>query len=317
MIRKMILGALVLGFFATSCSNDDDTPQPTTAKLTLNLNGLEDLGSDFSYEGWVIVDGSPVSTGVFNVNTNGDFPQTEFDVDISNLNDATAYVLTIEPNPDSDPKPSAVHILAGDFSGDSASLTIDHPTAIGTDFTDATAIYVLRAPTDDGNATNNFEAGVWWFRNESGETLDCCTNLPELPEGWNYEGWAVVNGIPLSTGIFADGEVGGVERRDSYSDRDVTNNADPSLATGFNGNAVAGPNYPGEDFINNLPDGVDSPVDLKGKTIVVTVEPFPDTAPTPFTLKILVDIVPEDAGLEDFVMDNNAAATNPTGSASR
>ncbi|QMU65669.1 MAG: hypothetical protein GKR88_16210 [Flavobacteriaceae bacterium] len=306
-----LTGILLLG----SCKKDDATP--TTRNLTLNISGLEDLGSSYAYEGWLIVNGSPVSSGIFNVDASGNLSQTSFAVSTSNLDNASAFVLTIEPSPDSNPAPSDVHILAGDFSGNSASLSIGHASAVGTDFSNATATYVLRAPTDDGDGATNFQAGVWWFMNIFGTTQDCCTNLPELPTGWNYEGWAVVDGTPLSTGVFADGEVNNVSRRDSYSDRDVNNNADPALATGFNGNVASGPNYPGEDFIQNLPAGVTTPVDLRGKRIVITVEPNPDNSPNPFTLKPLIHDVPATAGLENLVMNNNAAASNPTGTASR
>ena len=72
----MIFAGLAIGIFATSCSSDDDNG-PSTAMLTLNLSGLEMLGSEFVYEGWIIVDGNPVSTGTF---TSVSFPQT-FDVD--------------------------------------------------------------------------------------------------------------------------------------------------------------------------------------------------------------------------------------------
>ena len=102
----MILGVMALSVFATSCSNDDDgaTPvQSTTAPLTVNLNGLEALGSDFVYEGWVIVNGSPVSTGRFSSIV---FPQT-FQVKASDLTAATKFVLTIEPTVDPDPLPAA------------------------------------------------------------------------------------------------------------------------------------------------------------------------------------------------------------------
>ncbi len=299
------------------CKKDKDNT-PTTKSITLSITGLEDVGSNYAYEGWIIVDGSPVSTGLFSVDASGSLSQTSFEANEDDVDAATAYVLTIEPSPDSDPSPSAVHILAGDFSANRATLTPEHEAALGTDFTAATAIYVLRAPTEDGDGATNFEAGVWWFRNQDGATLDCCTNLPELPEGWNYEGWAVFDGTPLSTGVWADGEVDGVSRRDSYSNRDINNNADPALAGGFNGNVAGGPNYPGEDFIQNLPSGITSPVDLRGRTVVITVEPVPDTDPDrPFTFKPLVGNVPTNAGLEDLSMSNNAAATNPSGTVTR
>ena len=63
MKKKMILAALALGIFASSCSSDDDNSTSSNSNLTLSLDGLEALGDDFVYEGWIIVDGSPVSTG--------------------------------------------------------------------------------------------------------------------------------------------------------------------------------------------------------------------------------------------------------------
>mgnify|MGYP000391789410 FL=1 len=47
MIKKMIFGVLALGLIATSCSSDDDNSSSNLDTLTLNLNGLEELGSNF------------------------------------------------------------------------------------------------------------------------------------------------------------------------------------------------------------------------------------------------------------------------------
>ena len=49
-------------------------------ELELNISGLENLGPNARYEGWVIIDGSPVSTGVFTVNNAGQMSQTVFEV---------------------------------------------------------------------------------------------------------------------------------------------------------------------------------------------------------------------------------------------
>ncbi|WP_418511911.1 anti-sigma factor [Corallibacter sp.] len=73
----MIFSVVALSALITSCSSDYDSlvilPGAQTSDLTLNLNGLEALGDDFVYEGWIIVDGEPVSTGTFSSVT---FPQT-------------------------------------------------------------------------------------------------------------------------------------------------------------------------------------------------------------------------------------------------
>ena len=57
-----LLLLISLGFvslFMTSCGDDDSTD------LTLNISGLEDLGDAAIYEGWIMVDGTPQTTGTF------------------------------------------------------------------------------------------------------------------------------------------------------------------------------------------------------------------------------------------------------------
>lgn len=49
-MKKILFFALALGLFATGCKKEDPS-------LTLALNGLEDLGADYVYEGWVMIDG--------------------------------------------------------------------------------------------------------------------------------------------------------------------------------------------------------------------------------------------------------------------
>lgn len=270
MIKKMILGALALGFFATSCSNDDDAAAAvsTTSGLTINLDGLEALGDDFVYEGWVIVDGSPVSTGRF---SSVAFPQT-FQVNTAQLSVATTFVLSIEPTVDPDPLPAATKILAGDFSGNSAAVNSN----LVADFSLVEGAYILATPTDLDNT--NESSGVWFLDNSSGNAVTGLT-LPTLSDGWKYEGWAVIDGTPVSTGTFTDASM-----------------EDDNAATSpFKGDAGNGPGYPGEDFLQNAPAGMTFPTDLKGATIVISVEPSPDNNPAPFTLKPIAHMVPSDA----------------------
>ncbi len=287
----LLLGAMIL----TGCG-DDDEPLLSEQTLDLNISGLEDLGDDYAYEGWLIVDGNPVSAGIFTVNANGELSQTSFEVDATDLQNATTYVLTIEPSPDNDPAPSDVHILAGDFDNNGAStLTISHAAAIGDDFTDSTGGYILATPTDGGSDTNE-NSGVWWLDPAAGP--GAALALPVLPAGWEYEGWAVVDGTPVSTGRFTS-----VTGADDFD--------------GFSGSA-GGPPFPGEDLLTNAPNGLSFPVDLAGKTVVISVEPSPDNSPAPFLLKPLVGPVPANATDHTlYDMNNNAAATNPIGSVSK
>jgi hypothetical protein len=285
---NFLFTALVIGLFVLSGCQDT---QVTTNSFSVAITGLEDLGTDYVYEGWLIVDGSPVSTGTFTVNSTGVLSQTSFEADISNLESATKFVLSIEPTVDSDPAPSAVKILGGDFSSNTATLSVGHGAALGDDFSTAAGSYILATPTDA--LSNNENSGVWWLVPGGTPAL----TLPTLPSGWRYEGWAVVNGTPLSTGTFTS--VSGVDAAAPYS------------------GTSAGPAFPGEDFLNNAPSGVTFPLDLSGATVVVSVEPFPDNNSKPFLLKPLVGTVPANAADHTSYNMANNNSTNPVGSVTR
>ena len=245
----------------------DSSAMMETAHLSLNLHGLEDLGDDAAYEGWLIVDGSPVSTGVFTVDENGLPSQSYFPTHVSSLDAIDAFVLTIEPVPDSDPSPSAVHLLGGDFIGSASSLSIDHAAALGTDFSGVMGSYILAAPSGGGSAP--YVNGIWWL-DPAGpmETLV----LPELPDGWVYEGWVAGDDGPMTTGRFT-----------------MASGMDSDGAGPASG-PEAGPPFPGQDFVNPA-------IDLtSGYAAVISVEPEPDNSSAPFTLKPLMDPSIDDVG---------------------
>ncbi len=294
-----ILGLLAIGFIATSCSNDDDSviispDEQTNTLLTINLEGLENLGADYIYEGWIVVNDAPISTGVFTVNDIGIPSENSFNVNANQLANATKFVLSIEPVIDIDPAPSDTKILAGDFSGNNASVNSN----VVADFSSAAGTYILATPTDGMN--NNEFSGVWFLDNSSGSAMTGLT-LPTLTPGWKYEGWAVINGTPVSTGTFTDATI-------------ADDNAATSSFKGSNGN---GPGYPGEDYIQNAPTGLTFPTDLKGMTIVVSVEPFPDNSTSPFTLKPLAHMVPASATDHTAIAMSSGPVTQLTGSVSR
>lgn len=285
-ILKLMTLSVVLMFI--SCGDED-------SQLSLSITGLEDLGSGYAYEGWIMVEGEPKTTGVFNVNSEGNLSQTSFDINADDLEAATAFILTIEPSPDPDPAPSNVHILAGDFSNESANLTVSDSRAIGTDFTDASGSYILATPTD--GTPEDETSGVWFLDNSSGTAVSGLS-IPTLPEGWVYEGWAVIDGTPVTTGTFTSSE--GVDAAAPYS------------------GSAQGPPFPGEDFLTNAPSGLTFPTNLQGATIVISVEPVPDNSPAPFLLKPLVGMTATDAPVHTILpMGNNASTTNPVGMASK
>lgn len=290
-VTLSLLSLLSIAFF-NSC-DDDSNSEAVSKNLTLNFTGLEDLGANYKYEGWIMVNGKPVTTGVFTVNSNGVQSQTSFPISTANLGAASKFILTIEPYPDADPNPTNTHILAGDFVSNSATLTIAAPEALGNNFTSAKGKYVLATPSDGDN--NNEKSGLWFIG-----TLppSAGLELPTLPEGWIYEGWAVIDGKPISTGTFT-----GASGADSFN--------------GFSG-ALGTPSFPGEDFIKNAPSGVTFPTDLSGKTAVISIEPFPDNSAAPFSLKPLIaTISPTAMDHVVYSMSNNAAATSPTGTAKK
>ena len=107
----------------TSCNKEDEMMDDEMKNITLNISGLEDLGNDYVYEGWLIVNGAPVSTGTFTVDAMGVLSKTTFSVKAMYVDDATTFVLSIEPADDSDPAPAATKMMAGDFNGVSATST--------------------------------------------------------------------------------------------------------------------------------------------------------------------------------------------------
>ena len=266
MIKKMFFAILAIGVLTTSCGNDDDNTLKTSS-LTIDFTGLADLGNDYVYEGWIIVDGAPVSTGIL---TSLTFPQT-ITMETAQIEAATTFVLSIEPAIDPDPAPAATKILVGDFTGNTANVWIGTVTADGDDFSNSWGKFFLRTPTDETGANNgNDEYGIWFGTPGAPPTIGL--GLPVLNDGWKYEGWVIVDGVPLTTGTFT-----------SFTTVDDSNNF-----SGTENNV--GPPVPGEDFFNNAPTGFTFPVDVRGRTVAISIEPNPDNNPGPFSIKPLIGV---------------------------
>ncbi len=288
-MKRALLSLLAIAMISfTSCSDDDDTP--STSNLTLNINGLENLGATEQYEGWIIVNDLPVSTGTFTVDDSGTLSQTSFSLDATQLAAATKFVLSVEPIPDTDAAPSAIKILAGDFSNNSASVD----TGIITDFSTIAGKYVLTTPSTTITTDNN--KGVWFLDPAAGTPS---LILPTLPAGWVYEGWAVIDGKPISSGRFT-----------SATGADEDNN--PFAGTD---NTML-PDFPGEDFIMGTANGVDLAAATHIAKVVVSIEPEPDNSPNPFLLKPLVgaDLTASSATAPTL---HDLSGTLPTGTVTR
>jgi len=289
----------------TNGSNTDEKSgvwflNPPSTTFGFNLSGLEVLANGYHYEGWAIVNGQPVSTGKFNVNSIGEMVDLNGNI-ISNgelqiggdFSSTTAIVLTIEPDGDVDPAPAATHYLAGDVVGSSVDLSVGHPAALGDDFNSASGKYILATPTNGNNTNEN--SGIWFLDLSSGMP-ETGLQLPAPPTGWEYEGWTVINGIPVTTGKFTD----------------------PAMAdfsAPYSG-SQSGPPFPGEDFLMNAPAGLTFPTDIAGMTAVISIEPSPDDAAAPFTLKPLASMIPADAVDHTTYDLGNNATTFPNGTVS-
>lgn len=303
-LKASLPAAIALSLVACGGGSSDNT---VSMRLG-NIENLETLGDDFEYEGWLIVDGSAVSTGKFDtvINDEGDTvtEPASFDLDLTQANAASTFVLTIEPAVEDaagELAPADTHILAGPIADGVSEIITDHPGAFSSDFSESEGTFIVATPTN-GNATPT--RGIWYLDNSSGAAVPS-VKLPVLPAGWVYEGWVAGPEGPVSTGTFTSGDAD-----DSIAEgvlADVTgadsDNAGPAAGRDAEGNLNAGPPFPGQDF-------VDPELVVVGLTSVISVEPFPDNSTAPFVMKPLIG--PIIGPGEDNVLGNEAAATLPS-----
>ncbi len=270
-----------------------------TGDLTLEFSNLMTLDPavDGVYEGWAIVGGMPVSTGVFNVDAMGmpvdpmtgdPIPLFDAGVDISA---ATSIKISIEPPMDGDPGPSGLIVLSGDAMGGAALLTAAVPdlamlsTAMGS--------YILATPSDDGVDTMNGDQGIWYLSMPG--PMAGLTGLPDLGASWTYEGWIVdVSGampVPYGTGTFNAADM-----------------ADSDAAGSMGG----GPPFPGQDF-TAFHGGPVLDLDSGDFAAVISIEPVPDNGAGPFLFKPLAGMIPTDALMNGGMLGNQTDDTFPTG----
>ncbi|MFC5045667.1 anti-sigma factor [Aquimarina hainanensis] len=282
---KSITLALLAGA-VVACSGDDDSAPPT-ATLTLDTIGLEALTGGTSYQGWLVVEGKVVPTEKF---TDPAGKKT-FTLLASDLEKATEFSITIEPVGDSDNTPSKAKILKGTFSGNSAQL--DFNSVVG-NLSNTSGEFFLDTPTDTD--PSNQEFGIWFMKGSGAGLV-----LPELGEGWRYEGWVAFDNVTVSTGTF--------------SKVDVTDDANF-----FKGSGGTVPTFPGEDFLvkpSQIPlTGIIFPASVVGKKVYITVEPYEDNDPKPFFIKPLSGTAGLTVGSNNPVqMSSNNAV--PTGRVTR
>ncbi len=273
--RSFFLVILSLSF--ASCDGSE------SRSIDVQLSGLGDLGPGSTYEAWIASNQGTISVGRFAVSASDPQTSLELEADADAADNATQFLVTVEPAEGDDPAPSDSRVLAGDFVDGVATLTATHEDALGADLTQVTGSYVLETPTTNAIA-EDFSQGVWFL--DPAGAPDPSLNLPALAKGWTYEAWIIGDDGPVTTGRFASA-IG--------ADSDA---AGPTAGVdGF-------PEFPGQDFIN-------PPVDLIGTAAVITVEPDPDNSEDPFFLAPLADTNIENVGPQVLQSMENQADENP------
>ncbi len=271
-----------------------------SAELVLSFDNLMPLNesTDGIYEGWAIIDGAPVSTGVFNVDSSGQTLMPgggalPFFTVVDNIGQASAIKISLEPVGDSDPAPSGLIVLTGNLESEVTPLSAALP---GLEMlTTSEGSYILATPSDNDTNPDNDDQGIWFLAMPG--PMAGLTNLPDLGPNWVYEGWVVdVSGgspMPYSTGTFTSGE--GFD----------------SDEAGCNG---GGPPFPGQDYVA-YHCGPELDLDTGDFAAVISIEPVPDNGPGPFMFKPLAGLIPENALTEGGMLGNQVEGTFPTGSA--
>ncbi len=163
-------------------------------------------------------------------------------------------------------QPIIIPFLEGEIKNDRTVLAY-----VGAGLDEASGQYSLATPTDN-NALVNERSGIWFGDVISNNSK---LQLPQLPQGWIYEGWAIIDEKTLTTGRFRSSTTA-----DNFSR--------------FSSNDSASPSFPGEDFLQDPPIGIFSdlafPLDLAGAEVMISIEPdvngkdLVNDAPFPMTL---------------------------------
>ncbi len=266
----------------TTTTTETTTTEPPIPTMTINFDGLVPLGDGGVYEMWFVgADGNPVSGGTFDA---GNGPA------VLDLPDGIpgAVELKVSIETDDDPAPSAAIVLAGSIDGDAGDRSAVLTTSDIGDFSESRGQYILATPTDGDGPPENERSGVWWTILPRQNSLF----LPELGEGWQYEMWQIIDGVEVAGGKFTD----------TFASDDAAPYSGPEDA----------PPLVGEDYLLNAPAGLTFPVDLRGTTTFISVEPFPDPSTESSGIIPLSGVVPADAEDHNALSVDNVSDALPT-----
>lgn len=284
MINKNILWIIALFFFNLFNSCEENNIIDATGKITFSASGLPALPENYTYQAWLLVGGSYVSIGTFNIDVNGVNTPTEFkQINNNDLEKAMGIAITIEfTGAESKSSPSDLIILAGNFSDNKAIInTSDKRTIYAKDLK---AEYIVGAPTAVSSEKSGKEQNGIWFSTDSSQSketaglvLPYIQNDPvKKPCNLIYQAWIYVpdeddgtKSIPINIGEF-------------------TKANEPDNSNNYAGTNAFTPVLPGNDFVNITGINVKTPVKVIGKKTIITVKPnegnISETNPFPFIL---------------------------------
>ncbi|MCA9390108.1 hypothetical protein KC571_01785 [candidate division WWE3 bacterium] len=264
----IIISIIVAGLYILKITGDDGgvavnenaepTPTPAPRYVSLVLDNLPTLANGH-YAAWVVGLNSTYQVGEFNVNESGklttldgnEIAENEFILgDFSETPDEV--IVTIEVGDTNVSEPSATVLMRGKLQNGIGAMEFS-----AVDLSAAEGTFVLATPTN--GADTDETSGIWFISLNDDKTEESAgLTVPTAPEGWQYAGWVDYNGVILETGKF------------------VSPNAADFLGL-YNGDQDAPP-FPGEDFINNAPNTIESgfPIALPSDNtrVYVTLEPI-------------------------------------------
>lgn len=296
MIKFSLILILFVSVIFYSCGDDSGVVTPQN-KGTLTVNRLQQLDKnvDGTYELWGSVitgqdhdENAFRSLGRFAINAAGVITDTSGGVfspnlgRISNINNVSDVIITIQPPGYNDTLPSNIKILGGAKQLTGSDLVFDLSMAYSdilpasSQFSTSSANYILASPTT-GTASSQYQKGVWFTTDTSG--VNAGITLPTLPDTteWTYQAWIVNNS---NTSFIYN-----IGRFDTPNARD--NNQQCELTGGLIWN------HPGQDWLQaNCPGGGLHDITSlnNGYSIMITLEPRYEQGSAlniPFYLKIL------------------------------
>ncbi len=275
MFKESFLSIITISCLFSSCDENNILESDGTAEFI--ASGLPTLPSKYTYQTWLLVGGSYVSTGTFNIDNKADKTTiTEFsNINNNDLTNANGVAITVEfTGTNAKSSPSDMIIMAGDFVDNKAILSTSDSRSIYAE--DLKADYIIDAPTaTDIEKTDSEQNGIWFSTD-----IDQSTETPGLVLPYNqndenktlsnlkYQGWLYTSSSdPTEEDIILN--MGSFTKADN---QDNLNNYSGSLAN-FT------PILPGNDFINITNQNVESPtLELLNQEVVITARPNEDTS---------------------------------------